>query len=470
MTIIEKKINLTLCENPVAYAYEEAPEFTAEDYKQRIEKALGMPQASEYNFLVIYGDREHFSNIHYFTGYDPRWEEALLILSRGNKPVLLVGNEGLGYTAGLVCEVQIEMYQTFSLMGQPNDERSRKLTDLLKGCGIKSSSKVGLIGWKEYRKDLFELQTLITDVPHYIVETLAQIAGMENITNATNILTDCEYGLKHTISAKEIIQFDLSGSKVSRGIYQCIKNLRPGMLEIEAAEQIGFDGQPGNMYPNINFGDAHVAAGLNSPKYDVKLEYGMPIGIGYGLRGCLVHKCGMYIRSAEDLPKDKKDYIEKLLKPYFACVVKWYEMMKIGTECGEIYQMVEESLGMEKFGISLNPGHLTHTDEWTNSPIQKGSRVKIHSGMAFQCDYTVGFQKPFMSAHIEDGLVIADAKLQKEIKELSPSCYKRIMERRKFITEVLNIELPKEVLPLSDLSCICFPYMADPSIVLGKEK
>ena len=153
----------------------------------------------------------------------------------------------------------------------------------------------------------------------------------------------------------------------------------------------------------------------------------------------------------------------------FACVVKWYEMMKIGANCGDIYDMVEDMLGMEKFGISLNPGHLTHTDEWTNSPIQKGSNVTVRSGMAFQCDYTVTFQKPFMSAHVEDGLIVADQQLRDEIKQISPTAWQRIKDRQDFIREVLNINLPEEVLPLSDLSCVCFPYMADTTIVLAKE-
>ena len=186
------------------------------------------------------------------------------------------------------------------------------------------------------------------------------------------------------------------------------------------------------------------------------------------MRGSLVHKCGMYIRDKKDLPEDKKDFVEALLKPYFACVVRWYEMMKIGTKCSDIYDMVDKTLGLERFGITLNPGHLTHTDEWTNSPFQKGSNVKICSGMAFQCDYTVTFQKPFMSAHVEDGMIIADQQLRNEIKTISPIAWRRIEIRQKFIREELNIELPPEVLPLSDLSCVCFPYMADTTVVLAK--
>ena len=47
--------------------------------------------------LVVYSDREHFANLAYLTGFDPRFEEALLILSAEPKPLLIVGNECLGY-------------------------------------------------------------------------------------------------------------------------------------------------------------------------------------------------------------------------------------------------------------------------------------------------------------------------------------------------------------------------------------
>lgn len=92
MNIIEKKASITLCENPLPYAYEKIPELEAEDYARRIENAWAMPQTQALDFLVVYGDREHFSSIHYFCGYDPRWEESLLIIGKGQKPVLVVGN------------------------------------------------------------------------------------------------------------------------------------------------------------------------------------------------------------------------------------------------------------------------------------------------------------------------------------------------------------------------------------------
>ena len=175
----------------------------------------------------------------------------------------------------------------------------------------------------------------------------------------------------------------------------------------------------------------------------------------------------MYLRDRNDLPVERSGYIDGFLIPYFDNVASWHEMMKIGTSCGDIYEMTDRELGLEKFGCTLNPGHLTHTDEWTNSPFVRGGQVKVASGMAFQCDYTVTCHDPFMSAHVEDGLIVAGEGLRKEVAALSAGCWERIQKRRDFIIRELGIQLPEEVLPLSDLSCVCFPYMADLSTVLA---
>ena len=89
--------------------------------------------------------------------------------------------------------------------------------------------------------------------------------------------------------------------------------------------------------------------------------------------------------------------------------------------------------------------------------------------MMLQCDYTVSLRNPGRKAHVEDGLVLADAALQEEIASIAPTCFQRIQARQRFLRESLHIRLPEEVLPLSDLSCVCFPYMADTSVLLVKE-
>src|SRR5581483_8207465 len=76
------------------------PTIPPEIYHQRIMQLTERAQVAGYNVMLVYADREHFANLAYLTGYDPRFEEALLIINlySGAKPLLLVGNEGMGYT------------------------------------------------------------------------------------------------------------------------------------------------------------------------------------------------------------------------------------------------------------------------------------------------------------------------------------------------------------------------------------
>jgi hypothetical protein len=104
---------------------------------------------------VVWGDREHSANLAYLTGFDPRFEEAVLILDTAGQraPRLLVGNECLGYAPDPAIGITVELWQELSLMGQPRD-RSRSLRDILAGDGVRDGSRVGCIGWKTYSTSL----------------------------------------------------------------------------------------------------------------------------------------------------------------------------------------------------------------------------------------------------------------------------------------------------------------------------
>lgn len=83
--VIEKKVSIELVEKPIEIRYEEVPEITKEDYEKRINNVLAISEERGYSHLIVYGDREHYSNLYYLTGLDPRFEEALLILQKDKK-------------------------------------------------------------------------------------------------------------------------------------------------------------------------------------------------------------------------------------------------------------------------------------------------------------------------------------------------------------------------------------------------
>ena len=79
---------------------------------------------------------------------------------------------------------------------------------------------------------------------------------------------------------------------------------------------------------------------------------------------------------------------------------------------GELQAIVDRHLGDSFFGVSLNPGHQLHLDEWVNSPVFPGSTIELRSGMALQCDIIPATGTPYFTTNIEDGVALADESLR----------------------------------------------------------
>src|SRR3984885_14491430 len=133
MSVASKAHQLIEIEWPEFGWAERPPVVEASELEGRL-TALRAAMASErLTHLVVYADREHFANLAYLTNFDPRFEEAILIVAGGGKPLIVVGNE-LARTRGgsrLHPEDQLrrERFQPFSLLNQPRDS-SRKMRDI----------------------------------------------------------------------------------------------------------------------------------------------------------------------------------------------------------------------------------------------------------------------------------------------------------------------------------------------------
>ena len=62
------------------------PEVPAARYEERVAALRGRARARGYDRLVVYADREHSANLAYLTGFDPRFEEAILVLGATGEP------------------------------------------------------------------------------------------------------------------------------------------------------------------------------------------------------------------------------------------------------------------------------------------------------------------------------------------------------------------------------------------------
>lgn len=421
-------------------------------YAARLERLNARLRLHDLDAVVIYGDREHMANISWASGYDPRFEEAILVVTPGRQPTLLAGNEGYPYAETANGIFERVLWQPLSLMGQPRD-RYRALGDLLRAAGLKPGMRIGLAGWKGFETEDGVFDPHWFETPHYLVSTLKDLG---TVTNAALLFMNPVNGLRTVNEAAQIAAFEYASCKSSDAVRNFIAKVRPGMTEYEACREMRLDGFTQSTHINMCSGP-RAFYGLPSPTSRV-IEHGDPIVVGHGLSGALNCRAGWMAASAGDLPAAVRDYVERLVAPYFTAACAWYETLGIGVTGGEIYDAVMAHVGDPFFGIGLNPGHLIHLDEWVHSPVKKGSLQKLSSGMALQCDIIPATGTPYFTSNVEDGIALADEALRGELARDYPEAWSRIKARRSFMTGTLGIRLKPEVLPLSNMAAWLPPF------------
>lgn len=454
MSVIYKaNVRLPCTDDPVENS--QWPRLTEDDYRCRIDRLLTAIDES-FTHMIFYGDREHFSNIEYLTGYDPRFEEALLIIDRvTQQPMLIVGNEGWDYADKIPYRIRKRRYTSFSLPNQPYNELPT-LQLLFSEAGIERGSKVALFGWKLFARNEQE-RVRMHDMPYYLVQTLADIVGHDQLYTMNHLMIADGLGLRETLEAKELVLAEINGTRASRAVLNALSALRVGMSELDASANLGIDGYPLSIHPNVNFGE-RAFLGLASPEAQNVLAEGDIVCVGMGYRRALCHKVGLYVKDPSQVPKASDDVFRR----YFSALTAWYENLDIGVTGGDVYKAIVRAVGdLERFGIGLNPGHAIHTEEWINSPFYKDSRAIIHSGMLLQCDFSVFLPEQNIAVHAEDGVIVADEQMQEEILRVSPASYARMRKRQKFMRDTLGIRVRDGVFPTSDMPAVIFPCMMD---------
>ena len=443
------------------------PPISLQEFESRLGRTRTAMAGLGLTHLVVYGDREHFANLTYLTGFDPRFEEALLVLSIERAPLLIVGNECESYLpvsplhrAG---ELLHERFQPFSLLNQPRDQ-SRLLRDIFGDEGIRSGARVGAIGWKYFSPSEHPQRQHTLDIPSYIADTLRELAGWGNVTNATDILMSPAHGLRAVCSAGEIASFEYSNVIASEGIRRMIFGVREGITDYDLARLSEYSGLPMGCHMTLVSGE-NWDYGLSGP-IGATIRRGDPLATNVCYWGSNICRAGWVAQSPRDLPLQARGYVEAFAGPYFQVMAEWFDLLRVGKLGGELERLVQEKLPYDKFGIFLNAGHLIHLDEWLSSPIYPGSDIPLRSGMVMQVD-VIPSSPTYGSTRMEDGVAIADAVLRKEIAEEHPACYARCQARRVFMQDVLGIPLPDEVLPLSNIPGIVPPFFLAPNLVLA---
>ena len=441
------------------------PVIPAETYAERLANLRERMEQNGFSHVIVYGDREHFANTRFLTGYDPRFEESLVIVGLTGKPRLLVGLEGL-YYAGIAQGVEVELYDKFSLQGQP--QKGRDLKTILADCQLTTGSKVGLVGWKYDESGEFTEAEIVTDVPFYIVDALRRLVGSNNVVDVTRWFTDTTTGLRIPLTVDEIARNEMINQMVYAGMTRAMSALKPGVSEVEISGLLGFDGSvPLSCHIVVSFGD-NVSLALNSPT-NRKLELGDPLSVALGVWGANIARTGIAASGTDDFTPEIEDAIEKVFVPYFDMLLRWYGSLHVGVKTSEVYDSVKEYMEEPFFNIALNAGHLIHDEEWINAPFVPGSEDVLASGTMIQCDIIVPATAPYPGVHTEDGLVVADSDLRAKLAEKYPEVWDR-MQKRRTMMESLGYKLHEDVLPMNDMQGQVQPFMLSPTQVLSLKK
>lgn len=435
------------------------PTVTDDIYLNRIER-LRKKCSGKYTHVLVYGDREHSSNIAYLTGFDPRFEEASLVVDiDGDEQWILVGNEGIGYleVSPIKENLQPVLYQPFSLLGQDRSISS-PLKDILQDTGMTRNSIIGVAGWKYFSSQETETPDQWMEIPSYIVDSLRVVSS--DVSNATEMFMHQTDGLKATYEVEQLAVFEYAATLTSQAVRNVIFNIRPGMTEYEAVQLMRLNGYPNSVHLMLSTG-GRAWMGLPSPSSKV-IDKGEAFTTAFGLVGALNCRAGWLIENESQLPSKISDYVEKLAAPYFEAVVDWYELIGIGTTGGSLYDVVHDKIGDPFFGVELNPGHLIGLEEWVNSPIYEGSKDRIKPGMAIQVDIIPGTGTEYFTINTEDGICIGDQGTRNSFMEHYPEAWNRIIARRDYMVDDLGIRIKPEVLPFSNLAGHLPPFILNP--------
>lgn len=434
------------------------PQLPVALYSARMERLRSRMAERGHEALLVYADREHSANLAYLTGFDPRFEEAILIVGPAGDPAVLVGNECSGMAAAAPLPMRVHLFQDLSLPSQPRDN-SKSFVEILEKEGIHSGSRVGVVGWKEHPRPE------MLDAPAYIVDQLRGVVGPDGLVeNATAILIAAADGLRVINEVDQLAAFEYAACHTSSGVKRLLFGLEPGMREDEAVRLLQWNGMPLSCHLMLTSGE-RASLGLLSPG-DKRIARGDQFTVAFGIWGALNCRAGFVVENASELPGEIGDYIERLVSPYFEAVAEWYGALRIGQTGAVLQEIVDRRLGDPFFGIFLNPGHQIHLDEWVNSPVGPDSSIELKSGMALQVDIIPATGTEYFTSNIEDGVALGDETLRSEFKGRYPEAWQRIQARRQFMEECIGITLAPEVLPFSNIPAYLPPFLLRPDHVM----
>ncbi|MEI5993926.1 M24 family metallopeptidase [Candidatus Enterococcus mansonii] len=439
-------IQLTTIAKPTCYT-NVAPTFlTDETMQERKQNVLENMKSEDYDTLVIYADKEHGGNFEYLTGFIPRFEEGLLVLNVTGECTLILGNENLKMAKVARIDNQLIHSPLFSLPNQPMDNEAR-LESIFEQIGLSEKQKIGVVGWKMFTTAESDNEAYF-DLPYFIIQALLTSKNEQVVLkNAAHLFIRGDKGVRTINNANEIAHYEYGANLSSSCILKAMDAVEVGVTEATLGSLLTAEGQTNTVVTIAATGQRFEYANVYPTHKKVML--GDPLSLTTAFKGGLSSRTGFVVENETQLPENQRDYLERVAKPYYQAVTTWLETIKIGMQGKELYQTIHSVFPKEHYHWHLNPGHLVSDEEWMSSPIYAESEEVLKSGMILQIDI-IPSVAGYTGVSGEECVALADANLQKQLKETYPELWQRISDRRTYIRETLNIELSEDIIPLSN--------------------
>lgn len=430
-----------------------------ETMNQRFQNVIQKMKEKALDTLVIYADLEHGSNFEYLTGFLPRFEEALLVIHQCGKSYMLMGNENLNKVSKARLDAEAIHVPHFSLPNQPMG-KNEMFKEYLSRAEIKKDAHVGVVGWKKFTS-INENNEQLYDVPYFILKAIIDMVEDEHkISNAINIFIG-DKGVRCKNNVNEIEHYEFGASLASDCMLKAMNKIELGVSELTIGDTLNAFGQRNSVVTIAAAGPRFIKANIYPT--DKYIAEGETISMTVGYKGGLSSRAGYAVYDEQGLPQECKDYVDVLVKPYYNAISVWLENIHCGMVGQDLYQLIEDVLPKSKYNWTLCPGHLGADEEWLSSPIYENSKECITSGMIFQTDIIPSLSG-YAGTSVESTVLIADQKLQEEIKKTSPEMWTRMIQRKEYIEHELHIQLSKDVLPMCSTVAYLRPFL------LNKEK
>jgi Xaa-Pro aminopeptidase len=407
------------------------------------------------DWVVVYADREHAANMIHLTGFEPRFEEALLLLGKDGRRLLATGNESESYAAiSPLPGLEVVLAQSLSLMAQDRTRRPR-LAEVLSDAGFRAGDSIGVVGWKYLEADEGEGMM----VPHALVKALEKCIGSSGtMRDVTALLMHPDTGDRARVDADQIAQFEWGASRASASVLRIVRAAREGISELELASHFGYAGEVLSCHSMLSSaGGGNPVIGLSSPSARI-LRKGDGITTAVGYWGGLSSRAALLSDGDEDFLATAK--------AYWAALLTWYETARPGVTGGQLHAAVTDKLAEEGLRPSLNPGHLVSFDEWPHSPVTPDSVIVLQSGMPFQVDVIPVPMPGSWALNLEDGIVLADESLRTELAVRHPEVAERITARRRFVADSLGVSPDPSILLLASNPLCLAPFWLTPDRLL----